>query len=133
MAALNQAVACQRGGDEDEAVALFRWAKVASPLENEVRLEVVPGTRELKGRDEWQLRHLLDAAPRAFRMTLDLTELDGITEDGCQALKDFGAAVALQRRKFRILYPIGGEVAEALRETGTLDDPQIEFSEGGTA
>jgi hypothetical protein len=49
-------------------------------------------------------------------MTLDLTELDGITEDGCQALRDFGAAVALQRRKFR-----------------TLDDPQIEFSEGGTA
>ena len=66
-------------------------------------------------------------------MTLDLTELDGITEDGCQALRDFGAAVALQRRKFRILYPIGGEVAEALRETGTLDDPQIEFSEGRTA
>jgi hypothetical protein len=63
MAPLNQTVACQRGGDEDEAVALFRWAKVASPLENEVRLEVVPGTRELKGRDEWQLRHLLDAAP----------------------------------------------------------------------
>jgi hypothetical protein len=49
MATLNQAVACQRRGDEDEAVALFRWAKVASPLENEVRLEVVPGTRELKG------------------------------------------------------------------------------------
>lgn len=133
MAALNQAVARQRRGDEDEAVALFRWAKAASPLENEVRLEVVPGTRELKGRDEWQLRHLLDAAPRAFRMTLDLTELDGITEDGCQALRDFGAAVALQRRKFRILYPIGGEIAEALRETGTLDDPQIEFGEGGTA
>jgi len=99
MAALNQAIACQRRRDGDEGVALFRWAKVASPIENEVRLEVVPGTRELKGRDEWQLRHLLlDGAPRAFRMTLDLTKLDGIAEDGCQALRDFGAAVALQRR-----------------------------------
>lgn len=47
MPALNHAVACQRREDEDEAVALFRWAKVASPLENEVRLEVFPGTREL--------------------------------------------------------------------------------------
>ncbi|MGH2951331.1 MAG: hypothetical protein ACRDKX_04730 [Solirubrobacterales bacterium] len=114
-------------------MALFRWTKVAPPLENEVRLEPVPGSRELRGRDEWQLRHLLDAAAGDFGVTLDLTELDGITEDGCQALRNFGAAVALQRRKFRILYPLGGEVAEALRETGTLDDPQIEFGEGGTA
>ena len=44
-------------------MALFRWTKVAPPLENEVRLEAVPGSRELRGRDEWQLRHLLDAAP----------------------------------------------------------------------
>jgi hypothetical protein len=114
-------------------VALFRWTKVALPLENEVRLEVVPGSRELRGRDESQLRHLLDAAPGDFGVTVDLTELDGITEDGCQALRNFGAAVALQRRKFRILYPLGGEVAEALRETGILDDPQIDFGEDATA
>jgi hypothetical protein len=114
-------------------VALFRWTKVAPPLENEVRLEVVPGSRELRGRDEWQLRHLLDAVPEDLCVTLDLTELDGITEGGCQALRNFGGEVALQRRKFRILYPFGGEVAEALRETGTLDDPQIEFGEGGIA
>lgn len=67
-----------------------------------------------------------------FRVTLDLAELDGITEDGCQALRNFGAAVAQQRRKFRIVYPLGSEIAEALRETGALDDPQIEFGEGGT-
>jgi hypothetical protein len=114
------------------AMALFRWTKVAPPLEYEVRLEAVPGSRELRGRDEWQLRHLLDAAPGDFRVTLDLAELDGITEDGCQALRNFGAAVAQQRRKFRIVYPLGSEIAEALRETGTLDDPQIEFGEGGT-
>ena len=42
-----------------------------------------------------------------------------------------GGEVALLHRKFRILYPLGGEVADALRETGTLDDPQIEFGEGG--
>ena len=30
-------------------MALFRWTKVAPPLENEVPLEVVPGSRELKG------------------------------------------------------------------------------------
>lgn len=114
-------------------MALFRWTKVTPRLENEVRLEVIPGSRELRGRDEWQLRHLLDAAPGDFGVTLDLTELDGITEAGCQALRNFGAAVALRRRKFRILYPLGSEVAEALRETGTLDDPQIEFGEGGTA
>jgi len=112
-------------------VALFRWTKVAPPLENEVRLEVVPGSRELRGRDEWQLRHLLDAAPGDLGVTLDLSELAGITEDGCQALRNFGAAVAQQRRKFRILYPLGSEIAEALRETGTLDDSQIEFGDGG--
>jgi hypothetical protein len=114
-------------------MALFRWTRVAPPLENEIRLEAVPGSRELRGRDEWQLRHLLDAAPGDIRVTLDLAELDGITEDGCQALRNVGAAVALQHRKLRILYPFGGEVAEALRETGTLNDPQIEFGEGDTA
>jgi hypothetical protein len=116
-----------------QTMALFRWTKVAPPLESEVRQEVVPGSSELRGRDEWQLRHLLDAVPEDVGLTLDLTELDGITEDGCQALRHFGGEVALQRRKFRILYPLGGEVADALRETGTLDDPLIEFGEGGTA
>jgi hypothetical protein len=114
-------------------VALFRWTKVAPPLENEVRLEVVPGSRELRGRDEWQLRHLLDAAPGDLGVTLDLSELAGITEEGCQALRNFGAAIAVQHRMFRILYPLGGEVADALRDTGTLDDPQIELGESGTA
>jgi hypothetical protein len=84
-------------------------------------------------RDEWQLRHLLDAAPGDLGVTLDLSELAGITEEGCQALRNVGAAIALQHRMFRILYPLGGEVADALRDTGTLDDPQIEFGESGTA
>lgn len=97
---------------------MFRWTKIRPPLENEARLEAVPGSRELRGRDEWQLRHLLDAAPGDFAVSLDLTELDGITEDGCQAPRNFGAAVVLQRRRCRILYPLGAEVAEALRETG---------------
>ena len=113
-------------------MALFRWTRAPAPPQIEARLEAVPGSRELRGRDEWQLLHLLDAAPANVSVTLDLAELDGITDDGCQALRNFGAAVVLQRRKFRILYPLGGEIAEALRETGTLDDPQIEFGEGGT-
>jgi hypothetical protein len=81
--------------------------------------------------DEDRLRTSV-AAPRDVDVTVDLCEVEEVTDDGCDAIKNVAEDMGGLGQTMVVLYLPDREATRSLERTGLLDDGRIVFVASST-
>jgi hypothetical protein len=76
--------------------------------------------------DESRLRMRLDEPPYV-EVTIDLREVEEVTEEGCEALLNIADFIGERGQRMVVLYLPDNEATGSLERTGIVRDPRIAF------
>jgi hypothetical protein len=80
----------------------------------------------LTEQDEDRLRMRLDEPPYV-EVTIDLSEIEEVTEEGCEVLLNIADYIGERGQRMVVLYLPDPDATGALERTGIVRDPRIAF------
>jgi hypothetical protein len=80
----------------------------------------------LTEQDESRLRMRLDAPPYV-EATIDLREIEEVTEEGCEVLLNIADYIGERGQRMVVLYVPDPDATGSLERTGIVRDPRIVF------
>jgi len=77
--------------------------------------------------DEHRLRARVAASPPCAEVTVDLREVEEVTDEGCAAIRNVAEAMDFLSQRMVVLYVPERDATRSLERTRLLDDSRIEF------